>query len=123
MNKLIFPLLAITLIACSGPKSINVQNGDEKQLNCQQLAYEIQSAEQAKKDAHADDHFKFSHMFNYAFVYKVWAADSAATKRIKNLTEIFNQKGCASNTSGNMQYPDAPQAPYQMPVPMQPYAQ
>lgn len=95
MKKIILPLCAIALLACSAtPKSVKVENGNERSLSCEQLADEMRTAQQSKIDAHKDDKFKIANMFAYWWMYNMMKADSNATKRLELLNQIATTKGC-----------------------------
>lgn len=95
MKRILLPLCAIMLVSCSQtPKAINIENGNERSLSCDQLSYELQVAQQSKVDAHKDDHFKITNMFAYWWLYHMQKADSNATARIELLTKIAQTKGC-----------------------------
>lgn len=95
MKKIILPLCAVALLACSTtPKSVTVENGNERSLSCEQIAEEMRIAQQSKVDAHKDDKFKIGNMFAYWWMYNMMKADSRATERLELLGGIARAKGC-----------------------------
>jgi len=114
MKKLILPLFAVALCGCpANPKIIEVQNGKEEHLSCQQLDIEITNAKQAKTDAHAEDNFRFGNIFpptGIMSVQRIMRADANATKRLELLNKIAQEKGCMNN-SRQSNYPNYNGAP------------
>ena len=107
MKKILLALFVFTLSACISPYNIKVKDGHEDQLSCDQIAYEIQKTEQARKDAHNDDKWsakKIIPTYGISTVYNLWTVDGDAKKRTELLNKIAEQKGCKNKTSGNENY-------------------
>lgn len=106
MKKPLLIIISIALFGCPAtPKIIEVENGNERQLNCQQLAMEINSAEQAKLAAHAEDHFRAADIFpptGAISVANIWRAGDHAVARLELLNRIANEKGCLNKPYGSL---------------------
>jgi len=108
MKKPLLIILSIALFGCPAtPKIIDVENGNERQLSCQQLSMEINIAEQAKAAAHAQDHFRAADIFpptGMISVANIWRAGDHATERLALLNRIANEKGCMSRPYGSLNH-------------------
>lgn len=100
MKRLVLALATLTLCACpASPKVIDIKNGNEQNLSCEQLQSEITAATQAKTDAHAEDNFRFSNIFpptGILSTFNISRAHDHSTARLELLNKISMDKGCTN---------------------------
>jgi len=90
-------ILSLTACSISSPVIVNIQNGNESQLNCMQLSNEIEAAKRYKEAAREEDRFMLKHVnpFTTFFsIYNMNKAESNAQKRIDYLQGFYRQKQC-----------------------------
>ena len=112
--KMIVALVLIALLSgCAAqPKVVQVVQARDAQLQCTQLAREIQQTERYKILARQEDRFRLRYMFpitGFWSIYNINKAEKNAIARLDRLQELAIQRGCypASRTNSKQYVPGA----------------
>ena len=103
MKKITSIILIICLLSSCAPKPVvvTIVEPEDTRLNCTQLYSALQTAQQNKTAARAEDRFRLRYIFipiGFLAVYRMLNAEGAAIRRIKHLETIAKGKKCEEAT-------------------------
>lgn len=91
-------IILIFLSSCAAsPKKVDITQDNDQYMDCPQIYYSLQEAEQLKTDARKDDRFQFRYMMPMTAmmsIYNINKAEGNAEKRIEHLKQLAGQRGC-----------------------------
>lgn len=91
-------LLSVLLVAaCANPVVVAPVGPEEQSKNCSQLDYEIAQAKHYRKEARAEDGFRWKYIGvvnGFVSAYRINKAEEAAQTRINQLEQIAKEKEC-----------------------------
>lgn len=93
---------ALLLSACATPHVIEKKKLGDNQLNCQQLAQQVEQADEFRKKAHSEKGVTGTNAAAALFFWPAMIATyknandaiAAANERKEHLTDLYNKRGC-----------------------------